>query len=91
MATTKIPNWARKVQAAYRQKFRIGDIVRLKSCKQLGVVVGVTDYRGDIGEETVEELQPTDVGYTIWFANGPSAWHGEDRLTLVERAPEWLN
>lgn len=90
MATTKIPNWARKVQAAYRQKFRIGDIVRLKSCKQLGVVVGVTDYRGD-EEQTVDELGPTSVAYTVWLANGPSSWHGEARLTLVERAPEWLN
>lgn len=82
-APTKIPDWAKKVQAAYRQKFKIGDIVHVKR-EGLGVIIESTDYRGD-EEVSVDQLCPAEAAYSVWFKDGPSSWHDEDQITLVQR------
>jgi hypothetical protein len=89
MTTSKIPAWALKVQVAYRQKFKVGDIVKVcrpPSLKRaLGVVVDSTDDRGD-AEQTVNQLEKAQAAYSVWFKDGPSSWYSEAEMTLVKRA-----
>lgn len=84
----KIPAWALKVQAVYRQEFKVGDIVHYhdedEQTPRLGVITGSTAGRGD-EEVPVDQLEKAAVRYSVWFQSGESAWYDEDGLTLVKR------
>lgn len=87
--STEIPDWAKKVQAEYQQKFKVGDIVhyhdRFDKKPKLGVITGSSAARGDV-EVPVKWLKRYAVMYTIWFKEGESGWYDEAELTPFQQS-----